>query len=299
MKQILTIIALLSLMTVRGQAELTRIRMDYSNIYFLLKDQSPSITALDDFSDAFFSFGDKEVANALVLESLLMEGEESTGFPVESVMLAPADSTLLRSALPLSTDLREIPYTAFIYLIMGKALNDSTEILQALFALNELKPGVFPHLPDSRVVVADRCRNELVKTEVFLRWAQEYPDEFLRLDNLLRLEAESYAGHSPDMDAFMAAIRQSVGNTFYSYFLPLGIDHCLEKTRMAATELPSNSFMRSEPEKFLDGAFREILGRKPNGSEREALLTYITENEDVTVKSVYYALLLKLQDHDE
>ena len=283
-----------------AQPSLNEIRRDYSSIFYELKGNSASISILDEYVNTYFAFGDKLVINSMIIENLVGENSEIYDSHLDEVVLSSADSLLLNTGISLSQDLREVPYHSFIYLIYAGAYRDSMEIIKSLYAVMLHKEKLFPHLPGSQMRTTNKFVNELMLTAEFLNWALAYPREFQNLSKHLRdFLPEVITSATEDIDLFKSMICEHFKTSFYTHFVPVGIDNCQTELDISANNVLSDQLMRERPVDFLNLVFEAILSRAPTNDEENKMVDYINNNNDLTAKSVYYTLILKKQLQDE
>jgi hypothetical protein len=70
----------------------------------------------------------------------------------------------------------------------------------------------------------------------------------------------------------------------YSLFIKKIIDE-------ASTQIPSDSVMRRETNKFIEDSYLNFYGRYPNGYEKKSLVDIITNDKGMSVKKIYYVLM--------
>jgi len=280
-----------------GQESINEVRSDFSEIIYDIKESTPSISYLDNIINAYQSFGDKELIRQMIVEGLIFTDKDQsyrTSSALE-IPLSKKDSIYLSSLPKLSSSIRKIPYSVFVFTVMGKSLNEQSEFLEAYFEIMSQKEKLFPHMNTGNSRLANRYEEELNNHSLFLTFAVEHPNEMNELVNLFKEQCLKWRkSYTPaNITKFQAHLTQTFDkNSIYAYFIPNGISFCLEQLNMPESIIPSYQDMRSNSQEFIYNAFNDVLHREPSQNELIELKSYIDKTEDIRPEMIYYALIL-------
>lgn len=299
MKRIAIYLLFISLaLSGRTQDKVYEIRSDFSELLYSIKATSPSISLLDKITNAYQSFGDKDMIREMITEDLIFTDptDFQTGYDVLKIGLTARDTAALQALPALAENIREVPYTIFISLIMGRSINEDMPFLKSFFSINTERQESFPNLAISDMRKPNRYQEELKNHGIFLQWAVSYPAEAQNMARLFMDEFETWraAGHpKADVEDYRDFLfRDFTTNSIYRYFIPVGIEQCIQELTIPRSSIPSQRQMLADPEAFISKAYKDIRHRAATTEETDMLKDFILTNKDVRPETIYYALIL-------
>jgi len=298
MRLLFTTILILFTLGLQGQSNLNKVRSSFSEVFYKITGKSPSVSLLDNVSNAYQSLGDKDIAQDIILEKIIFNNNraDKATYKILDIELTPEDSTFLNSLPSLSENLSEIPYTTFMYAIFGSSFTQDQEVLMSFMGLMGNSAEIFPNLRMSDGRESNRYLEELNNHHIFLEWALQHNAEMNNLMNYYKASSRQHTGTDDEnsLVTFKDLLHDHYSKeSIYAYFLPLGIETCIIEIEMPETGIPGQEAMLSDIDGFLVTAFNAILERSPNDEEASVLKEYISTNREVSPELVYYVLIQK------
>lgn len=271
-----------------SQQPLSKVRANYAEDLFLLYNHS-STGKLDRIIKTYQSLGDKDIANKLILESLIysnlnLSNENANEDFIPILLLSQKDSAYLTSLPQISDKLYLLPSLLSIYTLFAKSYLNESSFLYEYSSMMESKSVNFPNMPKF-----DDYRN----IEIFFSWGTKYTNELSYFSELFKNLCNTWNGkecREGDFISFIDTVNNYfIENSFYKIWLPV----YSYETEKSFNPIISFDLMYENPTGYINQLFDLVLERKPTDNELSSITKYITENTEITPELVLLSFLLK------
>lgn len=271
-----------------SQQSLSKVRANYAEDLFLLYSHS-STNKLDGIIKTYQSLGDKDIANKLILESLIfgnlissVDAENEEVMP--TFILSKKDSVYLKSLPQISEQLHLLPSLLSIYTLFAKSYLSESSFLYELSNMMENRSLNFPNMPKFE---------DYRKVESFFKWGTTYTNELDYFSQSIKNFCNTWKGNECKGDDFKVFIdtvnTYFIDNSFYKVWLPA----YSYETEKSFNPIISFDMMYENPSGYVNQLYELVLERKPTENELASITKYISENSEVTPELVFLSFLLK------